>query len=283
MITSPVGFASTPGYLTTRVFVGDDRGRIWRADLSSNDTSKWHLRLFYPVQQDVDNAPYTVGEPVESPISLGMNENGKLVTIFGTGDIDDITGMTQNYIFSVTEQVEYDGVTATYYGKPQPNWMITLEEGEKLMGQPIIFNKVAYFTTFVPYTNAANLCEYGAGRIWGVHYMKEDPNDDGDKSDFGMLDTDGVPDGQGTLEKYLQYTNTIISGLTVVQRPSCLGIDPDSGLPLSSGAAEVYQIVAQASGSGGVQAGPQQTPTITIQIPSPLYKNVAESWGALLQ
>jgi type IV pilus assembly protein PilY1 len=283
MITSPVGFAATPGYLTTRVFVGDDRGRVWRADLSSNDPAKWHLNLFYPVQKDVDEAPYTVGEPVESPIGLAMNENGKLVTIFGTGDIDDITGMTQNYIFSVTEQVEYDGSTATYYGKPQPNWMITLEEGEKLTGQPIIFNKITYFTTFVPYTNAANLCEYGAGRIWGVHYMKEDPNDDGDTSDFGMLDTDGVPDGDGTLEEYMEYTNTIISGLTVVQRPSCLGIDPDSGLPLSSGAQEVYQIVAQASGSGGVKAGPQQTPTITIQIPSPVYRNLAESWGSLLQ
>jgi len=283
LVTSPVGFAATAGYLTSRVFVGDDRGRIWRADLSSKDTDDWHLDLFYPVQKDKDSAPYTTGEPVESPIGLAMNENGELVVIFGTGNVDDLTGMGQNYIFSLTEKIEYDGGSGTYTGKPHFNWLIELDEGEKLLGQPVVFNKIAYFTTFIPYTDPADLCKFGAGRIWGVHYMSKDPNEDGDTSDFAMLDADAVPDGAGDLRLYLQYFNTIISGLTLVQRPSCLGIDPMTGLPLNKGSQETYEIVAQASGGAGVREGNRKTATITMRVPGPTYRNLAESWGSLIQ
>ena len=283
LVTSPVGFAATAGYLTTRVFVGDDRGRIWRADLSSKDTGDWRLRLFYPVVKDTDSAPYTTGEAVESPVGLAMNDDGKLVVIFGTGNVDDLTGMGQNYVFSVTENIEYDGGTGTYYGKPELNWVIQLEAGEKLMGQPVIFNKAVYFATFVPYTNASDLCQFGAGRIWGVHYMSKDPDKDGDEADFAMLDETEPPDEEPPFVRYKQYFNTIISGLTVVQRPSCLGIDPMTGMPLNTGAQEVYEIVAQASGGQGVKEGQRKTPTITIRIPAPLSKNLADSWGSLLQ
>ena len=282
MITSPVGFAAMAGYLTTRVFVGDDRGRLWRADLSSKDSEDWTLNLFYPILEGQDDAPYTVAGPMESPPGVALDEHGHLTVVFGTGDIDDLTAMEQNYIFSVNEVIEYNSATSSYIGKAEPNWSVQLEEGEKMIGQPVIFNKTAYFTTFVPYSNEEDLCSFGRGKIWGVHYQSKDPDDDGDESDFARLDVDGDPDGEGDVREYLEYYNTIISGLTVVQRPSCLNIDPMTGLSLGQESMERYDIVAQCSGSGGAHEGGRQTKTITLGVPAPTFRNLADSWGAML-
>jgi len=282
LVTSPVGFSSMPGYLTTRVFVGDDRGRIWRADLTSWNPDKWKLTLFYPVKQGVDSAPYTTGEPVESPPAIAVDEKGRLVLVFGTGGLDDLTAMTQNYIFSVTEEIQYDSMIGGYVGKPVFNWMIELQEGEKLTGQPNVFNQIAYFSTFVPYTNEADLCQVGEARIWGVNY-NEKPNPDNNDG-FAKLDVDEVPDGEGTLVMYTNdgLQNVLITGITVVQRPSCLGIDPLTGLPLNTSAQESYEIVAQKSGMG-VRPGQPETQTVRIKIPPPRIRNVAQAWGLLIE
>ena len=282
LITSPVGFAATAGYLTTRIFVGDDRGRLWRADLNSKDTDDWHLRLFYPILEGQDDAPYTTAGPVESPPAVALDRKGELVVIFGGGDIDDLTAMGQNYLISVNEEISYESSTSSYIGKAKPNWSVQLEEGEKLIGQPVVFDKTAYFTTFVPYTSEEDLCSFGRGKIWGVHYQSKDPNDDGDESDFARLDVDASPDGEGDVREYMEYSNTIISGLTVIQRPSCLNIDPMTGLSLGQEAQETYQIVAQVSGTGGALQGQCQTQTITLNVPPPTFTNLTDSWGAML-
>jgi type IV pilus assembly protein PilY1 len=297
LISNPVGYGSIPGLVTTRVFVGDDRGRLWRADLASADPDDWHLTLFYPDPDpfaDDPTMPYLTAEPVENPIGLAVDEEGKLVLLFGTGNVDDLPGMGQNYLFSLTEEYVWDSTNGIYNGKARFNWRIAFEQGEKLLGQPIVFDEVAYFSTFIPYTDEDDYCVIGEGRIWGVHYNSVDPNLDEvalsgwsvdteptASEDFAQLDQDGLEGGDKDV--YVSYDNTLISGLTIIQRPSCLEIDMSSGVDFGSGQQEVYELVAQVSGPGGTRKGNQQTPTITMKIPAPKLRSTADSWGSVIE
>ncbi len=297
LISNPVGFGSMAGLVTTRAFVGDDRGRLWRADMAAADPADWHLTLFFPDPDpftDDPAAPYLTAEPVENPIGLAVDEDGKLIVLFGTGNVDDLPGMGQNYLFSLTEEYTWDATNSLYIGKAKFNWQINFQQGEKLLGQPIVFDKVAYFSTFIPYSDDEDYCIIGEGRIWGVHYNMADPNLDGTalagwtvstqpavSDDFAQLDQDGVEGGDKDL--YMSYDNTLISGLTIIQRPSCLEIDMASGVDFGMGQQEVYELVAQVSGPGGTHQGNQQTPTITMRIPSPSLRSFADSWGSVIE
>ncbi|MBW2260438.1 MAG: hypothetical protein JRG91_00575 [Deltaproteobacteria bacterium] len=288
MVSNPVGFGALPGVVTTRVFVGDDRGRLWRADLAEQDPADWHLTLFYPDPSPLTGDPtptYLTAEPVENPVGLAMSPDGQLVVLFGTGNVDDLPGMAQNYLFSLTEEYHWDSTNSLYLGKARFNWQINFEPGEKLLGQPIVFDENAYFSTFMPYTDAEDFCVMGEGRIWGVDYKSKDPNADGDESDFAQLDSDGSETTADDNVLYLSFDNTLISGLTIVQRPSCMEVDMGTGVDFGMGQREVFELVAQVSGPGGSTEGhpSRQTNTINLRIPTPSFRNFADSWGALIE
>ena len=288
LVSNPVGYGALPGVVTTRAFVGDDRGRVWRADLASSDPASWHLTLFYPDPDPLPGDPrpdYLVAEPSENPIGLALSEEGRLVVLFGTGNVDDLPGMAQNYLFSLTEEYVWDSTNSLYIGKSRFNWKIDFAAGEKLMGQPVVFDEVAYFSTFMPYTDPDDFCVFGEGRIYGVDFMSRDPNGDGLEDDFGRLDLDGLETTADDKVMYLDYDNTLISGLTIVQRPSCMEVDPSAGTDFGLGKRDSYELVAQTSGSGGTTQGhpSRQTTTINLRIPAPEFRNVADSWGSLIE
>ena len=79
--------------------------------------------------------------------------------------------------------------------------------------------------------------------------------------------------------------NILVSGLTIVQRPSCMEIDPSTGVDFGGGQQETYELVAQVSGPGGSTQGVsgRQTSTINLKIPAPEVRNFADSWGAVIE
>lgn len=54
VVGSPALYDSSPGSLVTRGFVGDQRGRMFRLDLSSTDPSKWSADLFFDPKEEID-------------------------------------------------------------------------------------------------------------------------------------------------------------------------------------------------------------------------------------
>jgi type IV pilus assembly protein PilY1 len=295
LVTTPVGYGALPGLVTTRVFVGDDRGRIWRADLASTNTNEWSLNLFYPHPSPPAGEPaaaYRVANDVKFPPALALDKENNLIVVFGTGDVDNVSQLDQSWVFSVKEKIEQDPMSGRYYGRAYYNWGARLEGGEKLTGTPIVFNNVAYFTTFLPITDSMDYCKMGEGRIWGVVYNDDDPDNDGDHSDWGALVDENPPAGAPTEGctgtnpcTYVGYSNSYIAGLNVLQRPACsdASVPPIPGL--GGATRETFEIVAQVGGgsSVGSRHPSQQVPTITIQIPTPAIANYADSWGGVFE
>jgi hypothetical protein len=62
-------------------------------------------------------------------------------------------------------------------------------------------------------------------------------------------------------------------------------VDMGTGVDFGMGQREVYELVAQTSGPGGSTEGhpSRQTSTITLRIPTPAFRNFADSWGALIE
>jgi hypothetical protein len=303
-----VGYGAIPGLVTTRVFVGDDRGRIWRADLAASDPDDWSLDLFYPHPNAPTGEPtpaYRIASDVKFPPAISLDKENRLVVIYGTGDIDDTGRMDENYVVSVTERIEFDSTAAKYVGRAYHNWTLcpqtssattcldltslataaegAMRPGEKLTGVPIVFDDVAYFSTFVPLANPSDACTMGEGRIWGVTYNYKDTSEGDDVSAWRALDNDGALGGTTSL--FRAYPSTYIAGLTILQRPSCF--DATAGTPpspgLGSASRETFELVAQVSQTQDALPSFRQVPTATIQIPTPPITNFADSWGSVFE
>ena len=172
LIGTPVPLKTGAGFLTSRAFVGDAKGRMFRVDTQSPDPKQWKMTLFY------DSG---VPSPVQSPPTIAHNANGELVVIWGTGFTDDLEGRAQyDRIISVRETVKIDSATGMIKSSGAiPNFVFELDRkddgtkvasktGEKLTGEMLVFDQTLYFTTFSPAENPG--CEIGASRVYGIHF-----------------------------------------------------------------------------------------------------------------
>jgi hypothetical protein len=280
--------------------------------MASNNPADWTLDLFYPnpaPPSGEPTPPYTVTSPVKFPPAIALDDQNRLVLVYGTGDIDDTARMDGAYVVSVTEHIEWDASSSKYLGKAYLNWALcpttngssaclemgsipnppdqTMLPGEKLTGVPIVFDKVAYFSTFVPLPDPADPCKAGDGRIWGLLYNYKDLNAGDDVAAISHL----VDDNSTTTCTaaapclYKAYPETYVAGLALVQRPSCF--DVSSGAPpapgLGSASREAFEVVAQVSQPQDVLPSHRQVQTATIRIPTPPIVNYADSWGSVFE
>ncbi len=189
------GFASTPiGYgeppaLTTRVFVGDVLGRIFRIDLSKSNPKDWKVSLFFELFKKPETPMM-----IMSGLSAAINNKGELVLFGGTGDIENPNFIHSgfNKIFSLREKINFDNsgqITSivavpnfifklnkylvnenSTTAKPGPEHTVRSYTGEKLTGPPVIFNGTAYFTTYVPSVDLPVCGVPGFARFYGIHF-----------------------------------------------------------------------------------------------------------------
>lgn len=103
---------------------------------------------------------------------------------------------------------------------PQAFWNV----GEKLIGRPVIFDDVAYFTTYVPLADRHDIedaCDEGASRVWALDYDTYNADAEIDSQAFiGKFKT-----GDNYVPFY-NYYHELFSGVQVVKRPQCSASDP---------------------------------------------------------
>ena len=170
---SPTAYMDAPTTFTTRVFVGDFKGRMWRIDTSSPNTLDWKMTLLWP---NVDDAEAWESSPHKRPIflapSAALDPALQIILYYGTGDIQNLDAGENNYLWAIREEFKLSDATVTALGKPvSTKFPIAFGANEKMMGEPVVFNGVVLFTTFVA---SEGICGFGEGRLYGIDYLTGD-------------------------------------------------------------------------------------------------------------
>jgi type IV pilus assembly protein PilY1 len=278
-------FTGDVGTIATRAFVTDADGVIWRIDFSDPDPRNWDADPFHDIFWDLTA---TEGQPAYFPPVLTTDDQGRVVVIQATGNVDALDQTAySNRVVSLTETLDYDVTGALREVPGAVNWEIRLAAGEQVTGPLELFAGKVYFGSFLSTNDTTNACAYGESKIWGVEYLLNEsvasqvtPIPQG-----GLEDTDNP----GTYLRHLPpMENQIVMGVTVTQRPTCSTLqevpesDPYLGTrryqQVTSANRGEFFLVAQVSGGGAAAVG-GSVAEFSRQLPAPLSFTQVQGWA----
>ncbi len=267
------------GQVADRAFMTDADGVIWRLDMSDPDPANWSVIAFHDIFHDQANV---FSQPAYNAPILSVDDQGDLVVLQATGDIDILDGTDFNRVVSLTENLTFDsdglitGVAGTL------NWEIDLASSEQVTGPLALFNGRVYFGSFKSITSTTDACQFGESRLWGVDYVANDGSG-------GPADGIESVAGSGVIDAtYVgPYTNEIIMGVAVTQQPNCfLGISEidtyvGNRFRVTQQGGGGFQLVAQVGGDGALSTGASLA-QITRSLPAPTpYTEILGMAGAI--
>lgn len=278
MVGSVSAFTNDTGSISTRAFVSDADGVIWRLDLASSNPTLWTFRPFHDVYWAATGLD---GHPAAEPPIVSIDSASRPVIVMATGDLDDLEAPGLNYVASITEV--FDGTNFV----PQINWDLRLRNNEQVTGPLELFESYVYFGTFASAVDPTNACEFGSSRLWGVHFtnnntMPSTPTvvPSGYSSPSSRFPTYGLTSSVAVTTPDTHFSdlgqNQIIMGVGVTQRPTCFAgqsvSDPYLGqrYQVNQTGGGNFQLVAQVAGRGqstSATATSVQTVTRTLQPP----------------
>ena len=188
-----------------RLYVGDMGGRMWRFDIGNSDVSQWKAKIVFKSNPDSSSRRKIFYPP---DVTLEKDTTGEYEALFfGTGDREtpkesavinrfysvkdkftlsegayspsnpleetpDLVNVTSDLLQAGTAQEKQDTLDAL---KAKNGWYIILENtGEKSLANPVVFYKIAYFTSFTPSGEVivGDPCYVGEGtaRLYAVKY-----------------------------------------------------------------------------------------------------------------
>ncbi|GLI38766.1 hypothetical protein KI811_02840 [Geobacter hydrogenophilus] len=263
------------GY-TSRLYAGDTGGNIWRFDVGDPDKTKWTARKLFSSNPTLTG---DTGRKIFSKPSV-VSEYGYKMLFFGTGDrehplntaiVDRIyalidrdqtfTATESNLMDVTTDQLQTTTIASgagsikdilnTLNDSGNYGWYIKLNQnsGEKVLSSPLVFNKVAYFTTHTPGTVViTDPCEapgnLGTGRIYALDY----------KTGEAVLNYDRTNDSSTTTNKRAKGEDGILLRSDRVMTLG-QGIPSSPGVILPPGGGGKLMI-----GEGGALATGKTTP-----------------------
>ncbi len=155
-------FTGQTGSIATRAYVTNADGVLWRLDMSSSNPNDWTFRPFHDIYWN--DGPLAGHPSMDSPI-ISVDAQGRPVVIVGTGDLDNLEVPGNNFLVSLVENQSPTPFVAT----AEVNWEIRLRQNEMVTGPLELYDGRVYFGTFISATTAADACQYGSSRIWGVY------------------------------------------------------------------------------------------------------------------
>lgn len=168
------------GYLDT-AYIGDTGGNVWRfkfcgsADVATCDTASWSGNMFYQNTSTV--------KPIYTSPSIAHGSANDIWISFCTGDKTDPTNTSSaDRLYGLKEDANR---TTTFTDATKDGWSIGLTSGEKCLADPVVFNKVAYFTTY-----NANNCD---AKVYGLIYNTGAGGLSGNQS--SVIIGKGIPSG----------------------------------------------------------------------------------------
>jgi type IV pilus assembly protein PilY1 len=304
IVGSVVAYPAGPGAISTRAFVGDKDGTMWRLDLTSTDPAGWNVVPFFDAYAKFGPL---VGQPISTPPLLSVDPVGNVVVVFSTGDqgIFSASPGMQNYVWSVREQPDVvagalKSVADWHLGNNEPlsflpggittNW----NGGQRVAGPMSLFNGVVYFSSYDPGTSSTNVCQTGNSVLWGVDYLRSNVTGSGDAGPVGHLMIDPMVTDPTKAPPAALEANALIFGVGISRTPPCytqsVSTDPYLGYGgsvttpgnIDSGS---FSLVVQTGpkANGMMMSGTQQTNVQSFGLPPPPTSVRISSWAAVVE
>lgn len=296
IVGTPALYDDFTGSVATRAFVGDAKGRLFRIDLTDPNPHKWEASLFFDPSADTQLMspfdPVAGYGPAAFKPAVAMGTNRNMVVVYGLGERGDTStaGQTQAVI-AIEERFSSTRVV------PSVLWRLVFARGEKLTGEPIVFNGATYFTSYYR-ADEANACIPGNARIYGLKFEGQpaaangarnyDPLGVFDRTKFGqdvLVDTDP---NHSMAWWFGPLQPTLIRGVSVTMGPNCSVVtDADNKQQLKENDERQPQLVAQSgkadprSGSYGGNTAPpanSEINPIVQDLERPRSQTIPLSW-----
>ncbi len=265
---TPVPYPAKAGQISTRVYIGDADGTLWRVHLAQPDPKDWTVDIAWDAYE---GEGADEGEPIQTPPVVSIDNFGQPVLLFSTGDQELLTSLTpKTHVWSVTELPN----GASF--EMQSNFHLDMIHGERVTGPISLFSGTAYFSSFAPedLSASADSCTYGEGKLWGVDY----------RTGEGRLDPLNT-----AIKSQSQGKNALVFGVAVTQTPSCADTTSHSSAyfgdysGVSGGSAGELQLVFQVSGQKTPQQPNGSAVFNTRALPAPRVTTRIDSWAAVVQ
>ncbi len=219
MTGTPLIYPNDVGSDTTKAFVADADGTIWRFDLSNSDPTQWTGELFldlYNQTVDTNATAWSDGQPLQVAPTLSLDTSGELVINAASGATDSFDATGIDFLYSITEKVQgatpklrafvnwYLGnpLTPTSTSPPAPPTPQTslpvapLLPGERVSGPMTVFDGTLYFATYAatptpPAGQTVTSCQPSVARVWGLDFVTPNIQSCPDPTSAGCVRSQG--------------------------------------------------------------------------------------------
>ncbi len=311
MTGTPLVFPTDVGADTTKFFVGDADGTIWKFDVTSSNPSSWTGELFLDLYNTtVDPATTTSwgdGQPFQVTPILSLDTAGELVINAATGSIQSFDTSGIELVYSITEKVQGNPAKL----RANVNWWlgpvkyydntgtlqafggatIGFQPGERVSGPMTVFNGTLYFSTYAAASASAASCSSGVASLWGRNYVTPDVTTDLSQGGLRVLQGSSPtnPPPVSVQPSPIQ-AGAVIPGVSIMATPACAGLSGVASDPYVTGA--THQ-TPQNFAAGGFSlftqvgakntSGPAATQQFQTSVPTPASPTSIDSWAAVLE
>ncbi len=162
------------GSVTTRAFVGDIDGTLWKVDVSNADPQNWTFQIFHDAYGlETGSTAAMMGQPIATQPITTVDRVGDITVLYATGDQNTFASTNVNHVWSVTERTSYNATSGITTFTPIVNWHLRFDTGLTPTGPLTLFNQMVYFSTFSPDSAVAGACLNGSGTLWSMNYLDD--------------------------------------------------------------------------------------------------------------
>ena len=284
---TPVLSGNSPGDVSTRGFIGDEQGRMFRIDMTEDRPADWDVELFFDPAEKVSEPGPAAYRP-----AVTTTADRQLILIYGLARRGETGGnMDDQAIFAVRERLSFEESNSG-----QLMWFEEFEPLEQLTGAPLVFGGDVYFTTYVE--DSDDRCAGGLARIYRMAHDGVDPEEPNADNEEGHGKWDPENDLDEFDNIFIDNDNkwfgpsepTLIRGMAVTMGPAC----ELSGQTDAMGESRQPQLVAQTgdadvgggngngdvgTGTGGGQVGGMGQ--VSVDIDPPETQSIPLSWSVI--
>ena len=183
---------------------------MYKACIDSDDPGELEWVEFYDPVDDgnITNSSGDDDRPeVYYAATTSWLADGSLGVYWGTGTPYNRLSSDPGYFFAMKDSAPglCDDDYMAEMSDCGADGIVTLDDGEGLTGEPIVYAGVVYFSTWVP---ESNRCDGGEGRLYGIDF--EDCTQGLDTDGDGAVDTND--------DLYVAHEDSYISGISVTSQ-----------------------------------------------------------------